>query len=562
MPAAWVAVLALAVGLVAAPAGAQAQTGGTTLRAAGALVEPESYDRPPPGRSMTAREALAIAAAVPKVRAARAASAASYARAYLAEGGRWQVSWFEPPTRTEPRRREIAQVIVRDRDRRVLEAWTGVQVEWPMARGYPGQFGRSVNAPWVWIGLCVLFVLPFARLPLRLLHLDLAVLLAFSVSYSFFGAADLDVSVPSAYPLLGYLLVRMVIASRRPPAPPPRLLVGPGFLLLAIAFLAAFRIALNVVDGNVIDVGYASVIGADQLTDGGPLYGAFPPDNEHGDTYGPVVYAAYAPFEALFPWGGRWDDLPAAHAAAVAFDLGCAGLLWLIGRRLRDGTLGLLLAYLWMTYPFTLMVANSGANDALVALLVLAALLAASRPAARGALVALAGLTKFAPLALAPLFAAYRPRRLLATGAAFAAVIVLALARFDLSVLWERTLGFQADRDSPFSVWGLYGIPSSVQAVAQAAAVAFAIGVAFLRPAGVAALAALAAAVLIALQLVVDHWFYLYLVWFAPLVWIALLGGLSPPPPIPAAPRRRGRAPEPIGREPGGPPHDTAADRP
>ena len=36
-------------------------------------------------------------------------------------------------------------------------------------------------------------------------------------------------------------------------------------------------------------------------------------------------------------------------------------------------------------------------------------------------------------------------------------------------------------------------------------------------------LVALAAAVLIALQLAVTHWFYLYLVWFAPLVFIALL---------------------------------------
>ena len=127
-----------------------------------------------------------------------------------------------------------------------------------MARGYPGQFGRSVNAPWVWIGLCALFVLPFARPPLRLLHLDLAVLLAFSVSYAFFGAADLDVSVPSAYPLLGYLLVRMVIAARRPPrAAAAGFSSGRGSCCFAIAFLAAFRIALNVVDGNVIDVGYA-----------------------------------------------------------------------------------------------------------------------------------------------------------------------------------------------------------------------------------------------------------------------------------------------------------------
>jgi Glycosyltransferase family 87 len=527
-----VAVLGVAVGLAAAAPVAGAQSPGTTVKPAGALVEPGSYDEPPPGRAMSARQVLAVAAAVPKVRAAREASPPAYARAYLAKGGRWQASWFLPPSRGEPRREEIAQVLVRDRDRRVLEAWTGVQVAWPMARGYPGQFGRSLNAPWLWVGLCVLFVLPFARLPLRLLHLDLAVLLAFSVSYAFFGAADLELSVPSAYPLLAYLLVRMVVVARRPPAPPPRLIVGPNFLLLAIAFLAAFRVALNLADGNVIDVGYASVIGADRLTDGQALYGAFPPDNPRGDTYGPALYAAYAPFELLLPWSGAWDDLPAAHAASIAFDLGCATLLWLLGRRLRGPELGLLLAYLWMTYPFTLMVANSGSNDSLVALLILGAVLAASRPAARGAFIGLAGLTKLAPLALAPLFVAYRPpRRVPATVGALAAVLVLALAPFDLGLLWDRTLGFQADRDSPFSVWGLYELPDALQTAAQAGAVAFAIAAAFARPAGPTALAALAAAVLIALQLVVDHWFYLYLVWFAPLVWIALLipPRLTPP---------------------------------
>jgi hypothetical protein len=520
---------------------AAAQTAGTTVRPQGALVEPASYETPPAGRELSARRVLAIAAAVPRIRAELAEHPRAYARAYLAQRGRWQASWFLPPSRGQPRREEIAQVLIRDRDRRVLEAWTGAQVEWPMARGRPGQFGRAVNAPWVWIGLCVLFVLPFARPPLRLLHLDLAVLLAFSVSYAFFGAAELGVSVPSAYPLLAYLLVRMVVVARRPPAP-PRLLVGPGFLMLAIAFLAAFRVALNLVDGNVIDVGYASVIGADRIAGGEALYGAFPPDNPRGDTYGPAAYAAYVPFELLFPWtSGTWDDLPAAHAAAIAFDLGCALLLWLLGRRLRDGATGLLLAYLWMTFPFALMVANSGANDALVALLVLAALLAAGRPAARGALVALAGLTKLAPLALAPLFATYRPRRPLAFGAAFAGVLVLALAPFDVETLWDRTLGFQQERDSPFSIWGHYGLPDALQLAAQALAVAFAAAVAFLRPRDTGALSALAAAVLIALQLAADHWFYLYLVWFAPLVWVALLtapdaGSARSTPPAVAAP--------------------------
>jgi hypothetical protein len=85
------------------------------------------------------------------------------------------------------------------------------------------------------------------------------------------------------------------------------------------------------------------------------------------------------------------------------------------------------------------------------------------------------------------------------------------------------------------------GITRTLQAAAQGAAALFAVGVAFLRTTGTAALAALSAAVLIALQLVVDHWFYLYLVWFAPLVWIALLsprpgGGSARSSPPVAAP--------------------------
>jgi hypothetical protein len=546
------ALLAVALALAgAAPAAAQSlgSQPATTVRPSGTLVEPERYDRPPPGRRLSARQVVAIAEALPVVREVRETGPPAYVRAYLTDGGDWQVSLYTP--RGE-RRDELAQVLVDDRTGRVEEAWTGVQVAWTMARGYPGAFGRAANSPWVWIGLCVLFVLPFLRAPLRWLHLDLAVLLAFSVSYAFFGAANLDVSVPSAYPLLAYLLVRMLaVAAARARAlsgagelrAPPVPLVGPGFLLIGIVFLTGFRVALNVTDGNVIDVGYASVIGADLLAAGSPLYGAFPLDNEHGDTYGPVAYAAYVPFEALWPWSGTWDDLPAAHAAAVAFDLGCALLLWLAGRRLRDHELGLLLAYLWLTFPFTLLVVNSGANDALVALLVLAAFLAAARPAARGALVALAGLTKFAPLALAPLFVSHGARgarTVVASGLAFAAVAALVLAPFDLGTVWERTFAFQQERDSPFSIWR--DLPDALQAVAQGAAGLLALAVAVVpRQRDAASLAALAAAVLIALQLAVDHWFYLYLVWFAPLVWIALLSpapGAAParsPRPAPAA---------------------------
>ena len=66
-----------------------------------------------------------------------------------------------------------------------------------------------------------------------------------------------------------------------------------------------------------------------------------------------------------------------------------SALLFLIGRRMRGPTLGIALAYAWAAYPFTLFALESNSNDTLVAVLVLAAVLAASyrsklAPAARG----------------------------------------------------------------------------------------------------------------------------------------------------------------------------------
>ena len=157
----------------------------------------------------------------------------------------------------------------------MTEAWTGPQVAWTMARGYPGAFGRKVNSPSVWIALTLLFVVPFLdrRRLLRIRHLDLAVLMAFGVSVAFFNDANIDVSVPLAYPLLVYLLARMLwIGLRRSRRRDPlRLLVPASWLVIGLLFLVGFRIGLNVADSNVIDVGYAGVIGADRLADGDRL---------------------------------------------------------------------------------------------------------------------------------------------------------------------------------------------------------------------------------------------------------------------------------------------------
>ena len=142
------------------------------------------------------------------------------------------------------------------------------------------------------------------------------------------------------------------------------------WLGVGVIFLVAFRVALNLLNSNVIDVGYSGVIGADKLIHGVALYGHWPKDNMYGDTYGPVSYFLYVPFRAIFGWSGTWDDLPAAHAAAIFFDTLTAVGLFFLGRKVRDTRLGTLLVYGWMAYPFTLYAMNSNTNDSLVAALV------------------------------------------------------------------------------------------------------------------------------------------------------------------------------------------------
>src|SRR6185312_7919715 len=150
------------------------------------------------------------------------------------------------------------------------------------------------------------------------------------------------------------------------------------WLLIAALFLVGFRVGLNVADSGAIDVGYAGVVGADRIAHGERLYGNFPEDVSEGDTYGPVNYYAYVPFERIWPWSGSWDDLPAAHGAAVFFDLATFALLILLGYRIRPGPegrrLGAILAFGWAAYPYTAYVLESNSNDSLVALLLVATL--------------------------------------------------------------------------------------------------------------------------------------------------------------------------------------------
>ncbi len=440
--------------------------------------------------------------------------------------GQWEVAYFAGGD-------EVALVLVDPDSGEVTESWTGYQVLWKMARGYPGAFGHKLNAPYVFLPLCALFLLGLIdwRRPWRLATLDLLVLLGFGVSNYFFNRAEIGLSVPLAYPPLLYLLARALWIGLRGGGEGVRPIWRASWLLVAALFLMGFRVGLNMADSGAIDVGYAGVVGADRIAHGEPLYDNFPTDVSQGDTYGPVNYLAYVPAERIWPWSGTWDDLPAAHGATVAFDLLAFALLIWLGLRIRPGPpgrkLAATLAFGWAAYPYTAYALESNSNDTLVAVLLIAVLLALARPAARGVLAASVALTKFAPVILAPMLLTYRSAGRLKFAAAFVltAALLLAWPAIDpgLHTFYDRTIAYQADRSSPFSIWGqapsLEPLRIAILAGIGLMAVAFAF---WPRRKSLAQVAALGAALLIMLQLTAQHWFYLYIVWFYPFLLVAL----------------------------------------
>jgi hypothetical protein len=500
--------------------------------AAAPVVVPSSPDARPAGFTITPSEARAVAEAQPAVRDARRDHGSLRARVIVPQyfgDKRYEVIYRDA-------NRVIVDVHVAGRSGRLLELWTGPQADTLLARGYKPSVARSQNAWYVWFPLALLFVFPFfdLRRPGRLLHLDLAVLLLFGASQYFFNRGEIDLSVPLACVPLVYLLVRLLLAGFRPRPGRGALvpIVPIAWLVVGLVLLVGLRITLNAVDSHVIDVGYASVFGADRLQHGEDLYER---GGDFDDTYGPVVYLSYAPFEAVFPADGASGYRDAARAAAVTFDLFVIFGLLLLGTRLRPGRdgrhLGIALAYAWCAYPYSLYALNSNTNDGLIAALVVFALVAISSAPLRGFLLGLATAAKFAPLVLAPLLLSGTRRAgreaLLAGGVLGATVAVAVLANLPdggLREFWDATLGYQLSRESPFSVWGLHPSLDWLQTAVKVGAVMLALALAIWpRERDLRQLAALGAALIIALQLSASYWFYLYIVWFAPLALAAIM---------------------------------------
>jgi hypothetical protein len=521
-------------GIPADPADQPPFDGGETYQ----LAVPPSDSEPPPGFRLDAQGVASTAADAVPQEAGDAERVRTRTRLGSQGQNEWQVDFFGSDGD------DLAQVVVDDATGEVMEEWTGSAVDTKLARGYQGAVSGKVSKWWIWLPLCLLFLAPFVdpRRPLRLIHLDLLALLGFSASLFFFNKAEIGLSVGLIYPVLAYVFLRMLIAGFRATETRESLLpFAPRNLLVAgIVVLAGFHVAYIATEGKVIDVGLAGAIGADRLVHGEDVYteefseGLPSSGDVRGDVYGPGNYLSYVPFELAFPWSGSWDDVPAARAAALGFELLTALALFFLGRRLRAGpegtTLGIALAYAWLAYPFTMYTLGSSFNDALVSLLVVCCVLAVASPLGRGAVAAFAGLTKFGPLILAPLLAAgtgdRRVRPLVLFGLAFlvtaAIVTIPLLPEGGLRELYDRSLGYQASRGSPFSVWGQAPSLDWLQTASKVFAVAFAIALFFIpKIRSPVQVAALAAALLIAVQVTANHWFYPYTAWFAPLVLVA-----------------------------------------
>jgi len=505
--------------LALAPAVAHASTGVGLP-----IVSPSSATVAPPGFSSNADQAMAAAKATSTMRAIHAREHPLFIKPWVWGTRKWFVTFAY-------RDKVVAEVDVSPSGR-VMHVWTGPLALAVYGRGH---FAPTFDSAWVLVPFCLMFALPFLdpRRLRRMLHLDAAVLLAFLISYGLFDHGHLQTAVWLVYPPLLYLLVRMaqlgfggrVSSGRLAP------LLSTRVLVVGLLVLVAARVVLSLANHEVVDVGYASVIGAHRLIGGQSLYWA---GAAHGDTYGPIAYLAYVPFVLLFPWHGAWDYLPSAHAASLFFDLVTVAALVLLGRRLRPGPhgrrLGLLLGWAWSACPFTLLGLMMHTNDGLVAMLSVLALLLFASPGARGAMLGLAAAAKFSPAALLPLLASPRHggRRgalvcLGCFGLVVAAAVGLYLPSGGLDVFYSHTIGYQLTRPDVFSPWALHPGLDPLKLLFEGVVLVLAAAVWFVpRRRSLAQVSALAAAITIAVQVPAVHWFYYYVVWFVPFVLVAL----------------------------------------
>jgi hypothetical protein len=489
--------------------------------------------------------AVEVASADPKVRQELAKHSSQPSAYANSDDGEW-IIYFEVEERGElgglrdedTGKKVVAQVGVNKETLQPTYVWTGDQVAWQMARG-GYDYGRQANYPYVWWIMGFIFALAFVHTDkiFHIRNLDVLALVGLFLSQNFFKAADIHWAVLLWYPPLLYLLARTLLMGFGYGERVEKTSDFPTPLLLVLGtFASGFILSLNL-DAGVLDVGYAGVAGADRILEGVSPYGNLPSDIAWGDTYGPLNYLLYIPFIWLLGWSGTYDYLPAAHAlTALAFVAGALALL-LAGRRYAGARGGAALLFAWTVFPYTLYATNQNSNDIIVGAVAAVGLATATSPLARGMTVGAGFAIKLFPLILAPLWMLHDfSRRRVAPVLKFVlgGTVVLALSFWVLALggdpvenaklFYERTFVVQSTRESPFSIFAQLPVLGFLRRPLTAAVIFLALLVSVVpKKRTIRRLAAFSAALIIAFQLVLLHWFYAYIVWFEPFIFVALL---------------------------------------
>ena len=380
MTPAFLAAVLATLALLAGAASASAESAAVDGLSAAGLKTPASQTKPPHDFWRTARQVVAIADGQPQIRRLHAREPGIHGRAYAGDLGLWIVLYQDGQVLK-------ARVPIEDRTGDVLEPSLA---SFPLTSGQANSATFKVELICLALAIFSIAVLFDFRRPFRLRNADLLALLSLGAAVVLFHHDEPLIGVPLVYPPLLYLCFRLAMLGFRGSRDEgPLTARGSGRVLIgALVALVATRVIANLLLGGVGDIGYASVFGASNIHEGWPLYVQ---DHNHLDTYGPITYLAYLPFELAFPLRNlRHDYLPAAHAAAITFDLLSIFGLVVLGRRLRAGgdgrRLGLVLAVAWAASPFTFLNLVANTNDGLVPLFVTWALVAVASPVRRGIL--------------------------------------------------------------------------------------------------------------------------------------------------------------------------------
>ena len=326
-------------------------------------------------------------------------------------------------------------MLVADESGEITEVRTGPQVAWSMARGYDGAFGRADHAARRSGCRCApLFLVAAAAVHrargacCRWRTLDLLVLLSFGVSLIWFNRGEIFTSVPLQYPPMVYLAARLAwiaVARARGPragrgrpaeeAARRRRAAAAGLRRLAADLAAgdacwssplALRFGLNAFDSNVIDVGYAGVIGADRIAHGETPYGTMPSDCGDLRHLRPADLHLVRALRARPAVGGhvglaarrarrRHPLRRPLHRGHVR-----AGLAHLRAAARASGSRSA-----WAAFPFTAFALETNSNDSLVAAaLIWGLVLCAASRSGGGCCSGWRSASKFAPAVLLPLW--------------------------------------------------------------------------------------------------------------------------------------------------------------